>query len=61
VDVYDALNTKRPYKEAIPRAKCLEIMREEAGKGWWDRDVLERFAKILAEHPEPSPSTLTNC
>ena len=61
VDVYDAHNTKRPYKEAIPRAKCLEIMREEAGKGWWDRDVLETFAKILAEHPEPSPNATTTC
>ena len=61
VDVYDALNTKRPYKEAIPRAKCLEIMREESARGWWDRDVLETFARILTEHPEPSPTATTLC
>ena len=61
VDVFDALNTKRPYKEAIPRARSLEIMREEAAKGWWDRDVLETFARILDEHPEPSPTTTSNC
>jgi len=61
VDVYDALNTKRPYKEAIPRERCLEMMREEAARGWWDRDVLETFARILSEHPEPSPTTTTHC
>jgi putative two-component system response regulator len=61
VDVYDALNTKRPYKEAIPRERCLGIMREEVGRGWWDRDIVETFAKIIQEHPEPSPSTLHIC
>jgi putative two-component system response regulator len=61
VDVYDALNTKRPYKEAIPRRRCLDIMREESGRGWWDRDVLETFARILQEHPEPSPAITHYC
>jgi len=61
VDVYDALNTKRPYKEAIPRERCLSIMREEVGRGWWDRDIVETFAKIIQEHPEPSPNTLHTC
>jgi len=61
VDVYDALNTKRPYKEAIPREKSLQIMREEVARGWWDRDIVESFAKILADMPEPSSSTMTNC
>jgi putative two-component system response regulator len=61
VDVYDALNTRRPYKDAIPRPRCLEIMRDESARGWWDRDVLETFAKILAEHPEPSPASITTC
>jgi len=61
VDVYDALNTKRPYKEAIPREKSLQIMREEVARGWWDRDIVESFAKILADMPEPSSSTMTTC
>ena len=31
-DVFDALASKRPYKEAYPREKCLEIMLEMRGK-----------------------------
>ena len=31
-DVFDALSSKRPYKEAYPREKCFEIMREMRGK-----------------------------
>jgi putative two-component system response regulator len=61
VDVFDALNTKRPYKEAIPRERSLQIMREEVARGWWDRDILETFAKIVADLPEPSPSATTAC
>ncbi|HEX7900293.1 MAG TPA: HD domain-containing phosphohydrolase [Planctomycetota bacterium] len=47
VDVYDALATKRSYKDSLPQARCLEILREEAAKGWWDRDVVEALARIL--------------
>jgi len=47
VDVYDALATKRSYKDSLPRARCLEILREEAAKGWWDRDVVEALARIV--------------
>jgi putative two-component system response regulator len=50
-DIYDALATKRPYKEALPPAKCLSILREEAAKGWWDRDVVETLAGIMAQPP----------
>ncbi|MBN1513077.1 MAG: HD domain-containing protein, partial [Phycisphaerae bacterium] len=30
-DVYDAIRTKRVYKEAIPHEKCVEVVREHAG------------------------------
>jgi len=49
VDVFDALHTRRSYKEAFPVEKCLEILREEAGKGWWDRDVVEALAVVMAQ------------
>ena len=31
-DVFDALSSKRPYKEAYPREKCFKIMLEMRGK-----------------------------
>jgi hypothetical protein len=30
-DVYDALTTKRPYKEAYPHEKAVDLIKEEAG------------------------------
>ena len=47
VDVYDALATRRPYREALPHTKCMEIMREEVRRGWWDGDVLEVLDRCL--------------
>ncbi len=31
VDIYDAIGSRRPYKEAFPEEKCLQIMRESSG------------------------------
>ena len=47
-DVYDALGTKRPYKSAFPREKCLEILNEERGKRF-DPTVFEAFLAGLEE------------
>lgn len=47
VDVYDALATKRSYKESFPPEKCLQILREEADRGWWDRTVVESLARVV--------------
>lgn len=41
-DVYDALSTKRTYKEAFPREKCFEIMKELRGSQF-DPTVLDAF------------------
>jgi len=48
VDIYDALATRRSYKDAFSPPQCLAILREEAARGWWDRDVVEHLAKSLA-------------
>ena len=48
VDVYDALSTKRSYKEAFPREKCFSILDEEVDRGWWDAEVVQ----VLKEHIE---------
>ncbi len=39
-DVYDALSSRRVYKSAIPHAKCVEIVREGAGKQF-DPEIVE--------------------
>lgn len=44
-DVYDALTTKRPYKEAFSHEKALEIILEGKGKSF-DPEIIEIFEKI---------------
>ena len=41
-DVFDALSTKRPYKEAIDLEKCVEMVEESSG-GHFDPDVVRAF------------------
>ncbi|MEO8494562.1 MAG: HD domain-containing phosphohydrolase [Planctomycetota bacterium] len=41
-DVFDALSSKRPYKDAFPREKCFEIMREQRGKKF-EPQILDAF------------------
>ncbi len=47
VDIYDALTTTRSYRKRLPPEVALEIMWEEAKKGWWDQDMLSEFEKML--------------
>ena len=54
VDVFDALHTKRSYKESLPIGKCFEILRQEADKGWWDRDVVEALVRVFTTR-DPAP------
>jgi putative two-component system response regulator len=48
-DVYDALTTTRPYKEAYSQEKAFRIMREEVAKGWWDPELCEQFFAMMTE------------
>ncbi len=41
-DVYDALSSERPYKKALPRHKCFEILSEGRGSHF-DPKVLDAF------------------
>jgi putative two-component system response regulator len=45
-DIYDALTSCRPYKEAISPAKALRIIREETARGWRDPKTVEMFFKL---------------
>jgi putative two-component system response regulator len=48
-DVYDALTTDRPYRKADRSDIALEIMNEEAARGWWDRDLLDAFRTMILD------------
>ena len=45
-DVYDALSSKRSYKEAWDEEKVLNVIREEKGKHF-DPEVVESFFEVL--------------
>jgi putative two-component system response regulator len=47
VDVFDALTTKRPYREAIRRDEAFDVLSEEAKKGWRDRALVDAFVAAL--------------
>jgi len=51
VDVFDALITERPYKGAMTPAMALDVLREEADRGWWDPGIVAAFCAVAArEH-----------
>ncbi len=45
-DIYDALTTARPYKPAFSHQHAIEIMSEEARRGWRDPELVPLFAEI---------------
>jgi response regulator RpfG family c-di-GMP phosphodiesterase len=45
-DVYDALVNVRPYKDAWPRQKALDLIRDERGKKF-DPDVVDAFMRLV--------------
>jgi putative two-component system response regulator len=49
-DVYDALTTDRPYKVAFTAEVALDLMEEEAERGWWDRELFEAFREMIRVH-----------
>ncbi|BCK87636.1 hypothetical protein MIZ01_1427 [Sideroxyarcus emersonii] len=51
VDVFDALTSRRPYKEPIPFDESLRILRAESGSHF-DPDILAAFEKIAPEYYE---------
>jgi len=52
-DIYDALTTARPYRQALPVPEALAIMREEASRGWWDVALLNEFESSVLESTLP--------
>lgn len=58
VDIYDALTTERPYRNALKSQEALAVMRDEVKRGWWDGSLVHEFeAVVLAGTPlEPARS-----
>ena len=62
-DVYDALASKRPYREALPHAQCLFELRTTAAGGGLDSELVECFSDIppATITPEESDAREANC
>ncbi|HAC63399.1 MAG TPA: two-component system response regulator [Cyanothece sp. UBA12306] len=52
IDIYDALTSKRPYKKALNTQNALEIMTEEAQKGWRNPDLVKKFASFIQQQEQ---------
>jgi cyclic di-GMP phosphodiesterase len=48
-DIYDALTTDRPYRNALPHAEALEVLSSEADKGWLDSSVDLKFLRFCKD------------
>jgi putative two-component system response regulator len=48
VDIYDALTTDRPYREAYSASQALAILYNEAERGWLDAQLVRAFAPVAA-------------
>jgi putative two-component system response regulator len=46
VDVYDALTTARPYKEALARDRARAELQAEANRGWRRKDLVDTFIAV---------------
>jgi putative two-component system response regulator len=53
-DVYDALTTDRCYRNADPPEVALQIMDEEAARGWWNRELFDSFREMVRTNGSPS-------
>jgi HD-GYP domain-containing protein (c-di-GMP phosphodiesterase class II) len=47
-DVYDTLRSERAYRDAFTHEKAIEILRDEAKRGWWDDQIVSRLADLTA-------------
>jgi putative two-component system response regulator len=47
-DAFDALTNDRPYRKALPWSEAMALLRQGAGHGVWDLDVLGYIQSVTA-------------
>ncbi|KST67564.1 response regulator [Mastigocoleus testarum] len=47
IDIYDALTSERPYKQAYAPIEALKVMQEETEKGWRNPELMRLFADFI--------------
>lgn len=47
-DVFDALTSRRPYREPLSAGRALAILDEEVAKGYWDAEVVAALRRVVA-------------
>jgi putative two-component system response regulator len=50
LDIYDALTSKRSYKQALSKAEALNILTEEAAKGWRNPELVQQFDDFICQY-----------
>jgi len=54
VDVFDALTTDRPYRKAMAVGAALQIMHDDAKRGWCDQALFDTFVDVLPQKIQKS-------
>ena len=47
IDIYDALTSERPYKQALTQEAALELMKQETDKGWRNPKLMQQFTEFI--------------
>ena len=50
-DVYDTLRCERAYREAFSHDEAMEILEDEANRGWWDAEIVARLGVVPGDVP----------
>ena len=52
VDIYDALTTRRSYKQAMSPAQALDVLQQEVDRGWRDGRIFSAFRDLVIQGQE---------
>lgn len=59
IDIYDALTSERPYKQAFTHEEALAILNEETARGWRNPILVEQFKAFIHATELSTPKVLT--